>query len=244
MRNIVFQALLLFLVLFYSKSCLPVNSDSSGFKVEYHGALRDMMRKGDITAKVDLEVFDTVKHFYALGAMENLKGEIQIFDGQPYNTIVIGDSLSVDTSFGKKATLLVHASVKSWSKHLIPDAISTHEQLEDFIERSARATQINVNKPFPFLIEGNARTIDWHVIDWKEGDTEHTHEKHISSGLSGSLENREVEILGFYSNSHHAVFTHHTTNMHMHVKTTDGEIAGHVDDIVPGNGIILKLPEL
>ena len=49
-------------------------------------------------------------------------------------------------------------------------------------------------------------------------------------------------MLGFYSDSHHAIFTHHTTNMHMHVKTDNNEIAGHVDALVLGEGMILKLP--
>jgi acetolactate decarboxylase len=49
-------------------------------------------------------------------------------------------------------------------------------------------------------------------------------------------------MLGFYSNAHHAIFTHHMTNMHIHVKTTDNKIAGHVDDLTLGKGMILKLP--
>ena len=43
-------------------------------------------------------------------------------------------------------------------------------------------------KPFPFLIEGNASSLNWHVIDWKKGDTEHTHEKH-QKNISQHLKN-------------------------------------------------------
>ena len=86
------------------------------------------------------------------------------------------------------------------------------------------------------------KSFDWHVINWKDGDTEHSHEKHINSGLNGTIENRQVEMLGFYSDSHHAIFTHHTTNMHIHVKTVDTKIAGHVDGLTLGKGMVLKLP--
>jgi len=45
-------------------------------------------------------------HVYALGAFENLKGEIQIFDGQPLITSVENGEAAIDDSYEKKATLL------------------------------------------------------------------------------------------------------------------------------------------
>ncbi|MBT5932104.1 MAG: decarboxylase [Flavobacteriales bacterium] len=210
--------------------------------VEYHGALKNMMHKGDITAKADLSDLKKTEHLYALGALENLKGEIQIFDSKPYNTMVDGKALMFDQSFSKKATLLVYASVSEWNNIVIPNNVVTYEQLEAFIKQEAVKNRIDTDAPFPFLIEGTAKSFDWHVIDWKEGDTEHSHKKHISSGLNGTVRKRQVEMLGFYSNAHHAIFTHHTTNMHIHVKTTDNKIAGHVDDLTLGKGMLLKLP--
>lgn len=82
----------------------------------------------------------------------------------------------------------------------------------------------------------------WHVIDWKEGDAEHTHEKHRNSGLNGTLIRESVEILGFYSGRHHGLFTHHTTNMHLHMKNSEGTIVGHVDGLTLKQGMELKLP--
>ena len=52
-----------------------------------------------------------------------------------------------------------------------------------------------------------------------------------------------MDLLGFYSDSHHAIFTHHTTNMHIHMKLKDEKIAGHVDDLKLGLNMILKLPK-
>lgn len=226
-----------FLTCLISSSCF-----SQVALVEYHGALKNMMHKGDISAKSNLSDLKNLEHIYALGALENLKGEIQIFDGKPYNTMVKDKTLAFDQSYTKKATLLVYASVREWNAIVIPNDICTYEQLEVFIEQEAVKNQIDANSPFPFLIEGKAKSFDWHVIDWKEGDTEHSHEKHINSGLHGTIRNRQVKILGFYSSAHHAIFTHHTTNMHIHVKTIDNKIAGHVDDLTLGKGMILKLP--
>ncbi len=213
------------------------------FKVEYNGALKNMMHKGDISAKANLKDFGSSEHFYALGALENLKGEVQIFDSKPFNTMVVDSALSFDNSFNKKATLLVYASINKWKSINIPDNVVTYEQLESYIEQTAEENQIQIDEPFPFLIEGTPKSFDWHVINWKDGDIEHSHDKHISSGLNGTIENRQVEMLGFYSDSHHAIFTHHTTNMHIHVKTVDNKIAGHVDDLTLGQEMILKLPD-
>ncbi len=200
------------------------------------------MHKGDISAQVDLSDFESSKHLYAIGALENLKGEIQIIDGKPYNSLVLDSAVSFDKTFDKKATLLVCANVEKWNSFDIPDEIKTYEELEKHIATVAKENDININKPFPFMIDGNIESFDWHVINWKDGDTEHSHEKHVNSGLNGTIENRDVELLGFYSDSHHAIFTHHTTNMHIHVKTSDNEIAGHVDGVTLGKGMVLRLP--
>lgn len=236
---------LILLTIISVSSCRTDSEKSTNnFTVEYAGALKNMMHKGDISAKAELSELAEVEHLYALGALENLKGEIQIFDGKPYNTIVTDSILAFDNSFDKKATLLVHASVSNWISLTIPDSIITYEQLESYIAQSAAEHQIEMDKPFPFLLEGTPQSFDWHVINWKEGDTDHSHVKHIRSGLHGTINHEEVVMLGFYSDSHHAVFTHHTTNMHIHVKTTDNKLAGHVDGLTLGNGMILKLPNL
>ncbi len=229
---------LLFLPFF---SCVTSENE---YKVEHKGALKDIMHKGDISAKIKLSFFEEQNHFYALGAIENLKGEIQIFNSKPFNTIVIDNTLTFDNSFKQKATLLVYASIEKWNKIIIPENISTYIQFEAFIENTAKMNHIKIDEPFPFLIEGIAQSFNWHVIDWKDGDMHHTHEKHKTSGLHGTIKNSLVEMLGFYSNAHHTIFTHHTTNMHIHVKTADGEVAGHVDDIILGKGMILKLPDI
>ncbi len=225
-------------------SCKTDHKESTNFKVEYSGALKNVMHKGDISSKVELKKFENIEHFYALGAIENLKGEIQIFDTSVYNTMVVDSALNFDNSFDKKATLLVYACINKWKSFKIPESIVTYKELELFISETAKDNQIKVDEPFPFLLEGKPKYIDWHVINWKDGDTEHSHEKHISSGLNGRLINTQVEMLGFYSDSHHAIFTHHTTNMHIHLKTIDNKIAGHVDGLNLEKGMILKLPNI
>ncbi len=231
------------LIAFISISIISCQtSKEESYKVEYKGALKKIMGN-DISAKVDLSDFKNTQNFYALGAVEELKGEIQIFNSRPYITSVGKNSLIIDKTFTKKATLLVYATVENWESIPVPDTIISYEQLEDFVEKAADEKGINTEEPFPFLLEGVIGSFDWHVINWREGDTIHSHKKHKSTGMHGTMNNKEVAMLGFYSNSHHAIFTHHTTNMHIHVKTDGNGVGGHVDGLFLENGMVLKLPE-
>jgi acetolactate decarboxylase len=160
------------------------------FTVEYRGALRNFMHQGDLSAKASLSDLRDLPHLYALGAAENLKGEIQVFDGKPANSFVSDSRLVIDTAFGKNAALLVWTSVEQWTSVPVPDGVSAYEELETFIEKAARESGIDTKKPFPFLLEGAPAALDWHVIDWPEGDTEHTHEKHRTSDPTGRCTTR------------------------------------------------------
>ena len=213
------------------------------FIVRYNGALKNMMHNGDLSSKADLTNFQETKHLYALGAIENLKGEIQIFNSQSFNSFVEDNSMVINDNFEHKACLLVYTSVEEWHSIDIPSTVKSHKQLEKFIKESAHTNNIDTNQPFPFLLEGIVTSFDWHVINWKNGDTEHSHEKHVNSGLHGTKDNLAIDMLGFYSNAHHSIFTHHTTNIHVHFKTKDGKMAGHVDNMNLGTRMVLKLPK-
>ncbi len=114
--------------------------------------------------------------------------------------------------------------------------------MEACIAKTVKENKIDVEEAFPFLKEGKATSIDWHVIDWDPNETEVTHEKHKNSGLNGTLNDTDLLLLGFYSENHKGIFTHHTTSMHIHMRTLDEKNAGHMDGIVLGNEMILKLP--
>lgn len=192
--------------------------------------MRNFMHEGDLSAKVYLDTLKDNQHIYALGALENLKGEIQIINNQPFISRESLSEVSIDNSWNHKAALLVWAEVDKWVETPVPDDVHTYDELEQFIAEASG----NGEHPFPFLLKGAVASLDWHVINWPEDDTVHTHEKHRASGPNGTVENSDVEILGFYSTEHTGIFTHHTTNMHLHFRTKDEKLAGHVDGLLLG----------
>lgn len=238
MRIIIF-----FIITLSIASCGTKIDKSAEIKVEHKGALKNFMRKGDISPKADLKELENVKHLYALGAVENLKGEILILDSKPFISLPNKDGYSIENTYDLKTTLLVYASVEKWKSYEIPGEIISYQDFEAYVEEVAAKNGINTEQPFPFMIEGIIKSAQWHVINWPEGDSVHTHKKHQTVGPHGTIENRDVDILGFYSKHHHAIFTHHATNMHLHVKTKDSELSGHLDGMILGQQMVLKLPQ-
>ncbi len=235
-KTIVFTLLLTLLSTIYSQTAWKS-------EVEYSGALKNAMRLGDISAKMELSVLKSRENLYGIGALGNLKGEILIFNSEPFNTFVdTKKNMTFDKTYNKSATLIVYTQVAKWKEISIPNSIQTRNQFEEFLEKTAKENGFDTEKPFPFLINGVFKENDWHVIDWDENEKKHSHKKHRESGLYGTMNDENLEMIGFFSKHHKAIFTHHTTYMHIHYKTKDGKNAGHSDNFTLGKNMILKLP--
>jgi len=215
----------------------------AGVKVEYKGALMDIMHGGDLSGKIHLKSVANKQRLYALGAAEGLKGEIIILGGKSIISEVENQQVKTTQTFDRKAALLVYTEVKNWIEARLPDSITTYKQLEAFLPQLARHHNIPSDKPFPFLLEGKVQIVDWHVIDWEPKDRDHTHEKHKNSGLKGRLQDSDVELLGFYSEKHQGIFTHRGSFMHLHLHAKTPLLSAHVDDLTVGKGMIVKLPK-
>lgn len=51
-----------------------------------------------------------------------------------------------------------------------------------------------------------------------------------------------MTLIGVYSRRHEDVFAHRGEFSHIHFVTDDRALSGHVDALVPGVGLTLKLP--
>ena len=231
------------ILLIVISSVISLIGFSQEFSVEHYGALKNFMHKNDLSAKVSLSDFEGLEHTYALGALENLQGEILILNQEAYISTIKDNQCIIDTTFQQKASLLVSAQVKKWESIPLKGRLNK-AKLEKEIEHAAQKAGLDIEMPFPFRLEGTVERLQWHVIQWDLSDSVHTHQKHVESGINGEINQQDVEILGFYSKHHHAVFTHHSTNMHLHFITDDVKLAGHVDDITMKAKVTLFLPEL
>lgn len=217
---------------------LPGCKQPSKISIEVDGALRAIMHEGEIDSKINLSSLSGTSNLYALGAVENLKGEIIIWNSQASYSQVSSDSIVTTNDLNIGAALLVRSEVQGWNE----DEVSSLD-LSGFENRLNEYAQSLELESFPFLLEGMVKNLNWHVIAWDLNDTVHTHDKHKTSGLHGSITNEPVRIVGFYSKNHKGVFTHHSTNIHMHVITADKQLVGHIDDLAIDTNMTLFIPK-
>lgn len=209
--------------------------------VEYYGRL-DSVMMGNFNEKQSLDTLKGLKNLYALGVMDSLAGELQIFDGQPFHSFMEGDSVIVDSDLNLDAALLVYCQVGQWSEISIPMSVPNNEALVGFLEYN-EDLKIETDRPFIFLIEGVAEQIDWHVLNKPQADSISMGKNHLYNAGSGTLSDVDVDILGVYSRAHEGIFTHKNIPVHMHFKTSDGLLAGHIDELELGPEMSLKIPK-
>ena len=75
-----------------------------------------------------------------------------------------------------------------------------------------------------------------HVVSLPPGSIVSSPDEAHRGQVNYVLEGNEVEILGFFSRRHKGIFTHHDSNVHVHLITRDKSMMGHVDKLEFGCG--------
>src|SRR5690606_13168694 len=180
------------------------------------GAMKDVMWNGILGSKIDLDTVSDTSGLYGLGPESYLNGEILIMDGTGYVSKVTSDStMSVEKTLKTSAPFFVYAHVKEWKEVDLPASVKNMRDLESFIDE--RTTE--AKRPFAFRLEGKAANAIIHIVNLPEGSTVSSPDEAHEGQINYSLENEDVNIVGFFSTGHKAVFTHHDTFMHMHLIT-------------------------
>lgn len=138
--------------------------------------------------------------------------------------------------------LLVTSQVEKWQKIGVHDKLS-REQLFTFILEKAKQHGLDVNAPFPFLLEGSFDNLLLHVINGQNPKFGgHGKKGHLFKQIKEERNNQKAIVIGFYSASTQGVYTHPGESWHMHAVIKDENIGAHIDDISVQSDSILKLP--
>jgi acetolactate decarboxylase len=146
--------------------------------------------------------------------------------------------VAAGSSSDESAALLVVAEVPRWNEVRLRAEVAAAE-LEAVIRKAAESHGVDVSKPFPFLLVGGFRMLEWHVADGtrvEPGMAPDVNAQH------GTIAEGDGTIVGFYSTQHQGVFTMMGQNLHMHVITHDSSILGHVRSADLAAGSTLLLP--
>ena len=213
-------------------------SHNGDYEVLHAGQLRDIMHKNDISAKVAIDSLLERPGLFAVGALDALSGEVMIEDGVPFVSKAKDGVVAVSKDREVAATLLVYTYVSEWEEVQLPDSVVSLKDMEFFLSL-LRGAEGSV-KPLPFRLKGQPAFVKFHIIRPSTGHA--THEEIRAAAFSDTLEEAKISIVGFYSDRHQGVFTHHDSNIHMHVINEERSKAGHVDDIRLGGNVKLYVP--
>lgn len=222
----------------------PVHADQS--EVVSYGAYREMIQQRKTDGVVELQAALPAVNGYAVGAVEHGSGEITLLDGKlylDYGADGMGNSVHT-TPQGEKAVLLAVSEVEQWQSVVIEEPLDQEDLFMEILGLAMDA-ELDIDKPFPFLLEGNFSELEIHVINKRNPDFTgpgskvkfyHQHREQRN--------NQQATIVGFYSALKQGVYTHPGESWHLHAVIEDENIGAHVDGIASGTNIILKLPAL
>ncbi|MDX5482082.1 MAG: acetolactate decarboxylase [Hymenobacteraceae bacterium] len=222
-------------------SAAQKSGDEAAPKVQVVGEMKNVMRKGQLEGTIHLDTISNRQHLYGLGPVEYLAGELMILDGRSYKATVATDStIRVEETFDVKAPFFGYAHVPRWREQELPENISNLTQLERYLDELTTTAR----RPFLFRLEGEVENAKIHVVNLPEGTKVSSPEQAHLGQKNYQLEDREAEIIGFFSKEHKAIFTHHDTYQHLHLLTADKRMMGHLDEVTFKAGAMkLYLPE-
>jgi acetolactate decarboxylase len=208
--------------------------------VQVSGAMRNVMWKGELQGTIALDTIQPKEHLYGLGPIEYLAGELLVTDGKIYQSKVLTDStMKVEEVQQVKAPFFVYGNVPQWYEHSLPDSIQSIKQLEIYLDQVTQNNQ----RPFAFRLVGEVDSATIHIVNLPEGTKVSSPDEAHQGQVNYQLANEQVEITGFFSTEHKAVFTHHDTYLHMHLITADKTKMGHLDAVKLKGIVKLYLPE-
>ncbi len=232
---------LIFFVMFFScnhkeKSTKKPNDFNS---VKVVGQMKDVMWKGELFGKISLDTISNTKGLYGLGPKSYLSGEILINNGKTYTSEVLSDStMIVEENNNVEAPFFVYSNVTEWNIKRLPDSLKSIAQLEKYITEASE----KIKKPFAFKLYGDVSKATIHIQNLPK-NTKVSSPKEAHQGQTNyNIENKDVEIIGFFSKEHQGIFTHHDSFLHMHLITRDLKKMGHLDNVI-FNEMTLFLPK-
>lgn len=231
------------LMAFVLAGCQHDSPVSSPYTLETAGSMHATIMEGDRSAKKALIDFQGTENIYAVGPIEDLRGEITIVKSRPMLATVTPEGvLEIEESFGAGASFLVWSEVEAWKEEALPANVRTLDALETYLTQ--RASDEGLQDAFPFLVTGMAENIRFHVLNAQAGAT-------VEPGMASHKQTQAhfeagpapVTLVGFYSTVHQGVFVHKGALSHIHFISDDESQSGHVETFKFADGeVVLSLP--
>jgi acetolactate decarboxylase len=198
--------------------------------VKFSGRMSKIGQEKRVDAAI---MVDSIKgnHLYAIGPVENLRGEILVWDSKTFVAAITDDKKPYLQKNVKslKAIFLVYADISQWDTVLLTNKISSLNDLEKTITKAAFQQGTDTSKAFPFLIFGKVKEGSGHIMYKDSSVTAITPAALSDANYKNTFRNQYAQMLGFYSQHHQTIFTHHDSFLHIHYRMANKYQAGHLD---------------
>lgn len=219
--------------------------------LEQYGSMHETIGQQQHQGRVKLADLTRKPHFYAVGALERLTGEISIIDGKPIVTSVGPDGKlkSVNDRVGSlQATLLVGGSVSEWNEVRLSDAVEA-DDFDKLVGEQAKKHGVDTSRPFLFLIDGEFTDVRLHVINGACPMHARLRNKPLAENqkpFESEFKQVSGKLIGVFARDAVGKLTHPATSVHAHLifESEAGDLlTGHLEQVGLSSGAILKLPK-
>lgn len=201
--------------------------------VRYQGKMSKIHREKRLDAEILVDTIQA-KHLYALGPVENLRGEIIVWDNQPFVAAITttGEPYLLKNVKNLKAIFLVYTDIPKWDTIAIAEKPSSIEALQNTITKVANQHGTDTNTAFPFIILGKVKQGSGHIMYMDTSIKKVTTDAIKEATYIHSFKDQNAQMLGFYSQHHQSIFTHHDSYLHIHYRLGNKYQAGHLQEVV------------
>src|SRR5262245_58184285 len=161
--------------------------ETKSWCIEWFGSQGDFIA-GKAAESVSLERFDGLESLYAVGPLEQARGEVSIYDSIPLISEVHDGRVNVTIDSCRHAAFLVYAIVENWRRVTVRNPIKTERQLEDHLLAWAVTSGIDVDQPFAFLLNGLIAQATFHILCNRDRGT---YNAELHAKIQSSLSHRQ-----------------------------------------------------
>ena len=185
------------------------------------------------------------KHAVGLGLLSSLRGEITLFDGQAFLSVPSPDGGFRTEELGAHedgAAFLVMASVPEWQSVSLPQN-TVLEDLPSALSELAEGAGVDVERPFPFLLEGGVGNLVLSVVDGSAfaGEREVSEDALKAASRKATRASCQGTGVGFFAKGEHPEYLA-SSPIHLHFVEQSGKLAGHVEQVDLPSGTRFRLP--
>ena len=220
------------------------------FDIRVFGNFERMSHSDDTQGVVNLWEIPRLPGSYGIGALDDLRGEILLWDGK----LLVSQGHSANGAIepavpSDEAVFFVEARVEAWDEVAIPNDM-TRVEFELFVLQTAPRRGLSTDQAFPFAVTGRFHRVLWHVVTGatvaQKDQSEQAGRTHAQGDATYRIfDQADVTglLLGFYSGvALEGIISHPGERFHVHYADPGFSVSGHVDDYRVNRGTVLLLP--